>query len=60
VRSPAELAECQLHEALLNVAFDVAIPFWLLCPYDLEALAADGIDEAHGPTRSEPLTGLAR
>jgi anti-sigma regulatory factor (Ser/Thr protein kinase) len=46
-RSPTELAECHLHEALLNVAFDAATPFWLLCPYDLEALAADVIDEAH-------------
>ena len=46
-RSPAELAECQLHEALLNIAFDVSTPFWLLCPYDLEALAADVIDEAY-------------
>jgi len=46
-RSPTELAECQLHEALLNVAFDVATPFWLLCPYNLEALAADVIEEAH-------------
>jgi anti-sigma regulatory factor (Ser/Thr protein kinase) len=46
-RSPTELAECQLHEALLNVAFDVTTPFWLLCPYNLEALAADVIDEAH-------------
>ena len=46
-RSPAELAECQLHEALLNVAFDASTPFWLQCPYDLEALAADVIDEAH-------------
>jgi anti-sigma regulatory factor (Ser/Thr protein kinase) len=46
-RSPTELAECQLHEALLNVAFDPSTPFWLLCPYDLEALAADVIDEAH-------------
>jgi anti-sigma regulatory factor (Ser/Thr protein kinase) len=45
-RSPTELAECQLHEALLNVAFDAATPFWLLCPYDLEALAVDVIDEA--------------
>ncbi|MDX6390630.1 MAG: hypothetical protein QOJ73_1693 [Streptosporangiaceae bacterium] len=45
-RSPTELAECQLHEALLNVAFDAATPFWLLCPYDLEALTADIIDEA--------------
>ncbi len=46
-RSPAELAECQLHEALLNVAFDASTPLWLLCPYDLEALAVDVIDEAH-------------
>ena len=53
-RSPAELAECQLHEALLNVAFDVSTPFWLLCPYDLEALAADVIDEAH---RTHPYVG---
>jgi anti-sigma regulatory factor (Ser/Thr protein kinase) len=45
-RSATELTECQLHEALLNVAFDAATPFWLLCPYDLEALAADVIDEA--------------
>jgi anti-sigma regulatory factor (Ser/Thr protein kinase) len=45
-RSPTELAECQLHEALLNVAFDAATPLWLLCPYDLEALAAEVIDEA--------------
>jgi anti-sigma regulatory factor (Ser/Thr protein kinase) len=45
-RSPTELAECHLHEALLNVAFDAATPFWLLCPYDLEALATEVIDEA--------------
>lgn len=45
-RSPTELAECQLHEALLNVAFDASAPFWLLCPYDLEALGAEVIDEA--------------
>jgi len=45
-RSPAEVAECQLHEALLNVAFDADTPFSLLCPYDLEALPGDVIDEA--------------
>jgi anti-sigma regulatory factor (Ser/Thr protein kinase) len=45
-RSAAELAECQLHEALLNIAFDAATPFWLLCPYDLEALATEVIGEA--------------
>jgi anti-sigma regulatory factor (Ser/Thr protein kinase) len=45
-RSPIELAECQLHESLLNVAFDAATPLWLLCPYDLEALTAEVISEA--------------
>lgn len=50
-RSPTELAECQLHEALLNVAFDAATRFWLLCPYDLAALADDVIDDAQ---RSHP------
>jgi anti-sigma regulatory factor (Ser/Thr protein kinase) len=55
-RSPTELAECQLHEALLNVAFDAATPFWLLCPYDLEALAADVIDEAQ---RTHPFIAWA-
>jgi anti-sigma regulatory factor (Ser/Thr protein kinase) len=44
-RSPAELAECQRHEALLNLAF--ADPsFWLLCPYDVLTLDAAVIDEA--------------
>jgi anti-sigma regulatory factor (Ser/Thr protein kinase) len=51
-RTPTELAECQLHESLLNVAFDAATPFWLLCPYDLGALAGDVIDEAR---RSHPF-----
>jgi anti-sigma regulatory factor (Ser/Thr protein kinase) len=54
-RSPTELTECQLHETLLNVAFDAATPFWLLCPYDLEALAVEVIDEAR---RTHPF--LAR
>jgi anti-sigma regulatory factor (Ser/Thr protein kinase) len=50
-RSPTELAECQLHEALLNVAFEAATRLWLLCPYDLETLADDVIDDAQ---RSHP------
>ena len=44
-RSAAELAECQRHEALLNVAFaDPA--FWLLCPYDTAALSEAVVEEA--------------
>ncbi|HEV3294561.1 MAG TPA: sensor histidine kinase, partial [Streptosporangiaceae bacterium] len=54
-RSPAELAECQLYEELLNVAFDAATPLRVLCPYDLAALPAPVIDDAR---RSHPfLTG---
>ena len=44
-RSAAELAECQRHEALLNVCFDDP-DFWLLCPYDTTALHPEVIAEA--------------
>jgi anti-sigma regulatory factor (Ser/Thr protein kinase) len=54
-RSPAELAECQLYEELLNVAFDPATSLQVLCPYDLTALPGPVIDDAR---RSHPfLTG---
>lgn len=46
-RSPDEITECQLYEALLNLAFEAAVPLWLLCPYDLPAVAADVIDEVY-------------
>jgi anti-sigma regulatory factor (Ser/Thr protein kinase) len=46
-RRPDELVECQRHEALLNVAFAGATDFWLLCPYDVDALGADVIEKAH-------------
>jgi anti-sigma regulatory factor (Ser/Thr protein kinase) len=45
-RSDAELAECQLHETLLNVAFADGPPFWLVCPYDTAALDGAVIREA--------------
>jgi anti-sigma regulatory factor (Ser/Thr protein kinase) len=51
-RSPAELVECQRHESLLNVAFDGAPAWWLLCPYDTETLDDGIIDEAR---RSHPF-----
>ncbi len=50
-RSDAELAECQMHEALLNLALDPRTPLWLLCPYDVAALAPDVVAEAR---RSHP------
>jgi hypothetical protein len=37
-RGATELVECQLHEALLNVAFADRADFRLLCPYDTSAL----------------------
>jgi anti-sigma regulatory factor (Ser/Thr protein kinase) len=45
-RKPAELAECHRHEALLNVAFEDVEGFWLLCPYDTEALAPEIVEQA--------------
>jgi anti-sigma regulatory factor (Ser/Thr protein kinase) len=46
-RSAAELVECQRHEALLNLAFADAADFWLMCPYDIDALDAGVIEKAH-------------
>lgn len=51
-RHTDELIECQLHEALLNVAVDPMTPFWLVCPYDAERLEPPIIDEAY---RSHPV-----
>ena len=46
-RAPAELVECQRHEALLNVAFDAGPSWWLLCPYETTVLPPAVIEEAH-------------
>jgi anti-sigma regulatory factor (Ser/Thr protein kinase) len=51
-RTPAELVECQRHESLLNLAFAGTPAFWLMCPYDTEALDPAVIDEA---LRSHPF-----
>jgi len=51
-RGPAELIECQRHESLLNVAFSGGAPWWLLCPYDTQALDPAVVDEAQ---RSHPF-----
>src|SRR4051812_16865113 len=51
-RSAAELIECQRHESLLNLAFVDAEGFRLLCPYDVDALEPEVIEEAH---RSHPV-----
>jgi anti-sigma regulatory factor (Ser/Thr protein kinase) len=51
-RSADELAECQRHESLLNVAFDGNGSWRLICPYDVDALAPAVVDEA---LRSHPF-----
>ena len=51
-RTPSELSECQLHESLINLAFENADDFRLICPYDLTTLPEDVIAEAR---RSHPV-----
>jgi hypothetical protein len=51
-RRPTEVAEAQLHEALLNVAVDPDTPLWLRCPYDLDSLTEAELAEA---ARSHPI-----
>jgi anti-sigma regulatory factor (Ser/Thr protein kinase) len=51
-RRDVEISECQLHEALLNVALEPGTPLWLRCPYEVEALDPAVIAEAK---RSHPL-----
>jgi len=45
-RRRTEIVECQFHEALLNLAVAPDTPLWLLCPYDVDALDPDIIEEA--------------
>lgn len=45
-RRADELLECQLHEALLNLAVDPDAPLWLRCPYDVDALPPSVLAEA--------------
>ncbi len=51
-RRPEELVECQLHEAMLNIAIDPETPFWLICSYDAVTLSPAVVEEAH---RSHPV-----
>ncbi len=46
-RTPAELAECQGHESLVNLAFAAHEPMSLMCPYDLETLDPSVIAAAY-------------
>jgi len=40
-RGCEEIREALLHEALLNLAVDPHLPFWLVCPYDVEHLGPE-------------------
>jgi anti-sigma regulatory factor (Ser/Thr protein kinase) len=51
-RTPAELAECHVHEALLNLAFADSAPWQLLCPYDVSTLPDPVVQEA---LRNHPI-----
>jgi anti-sigma regulatory factor (Ser/Thr protein kinase) len=59
-RGPAELAECQRHETLLNDAFAEAAGFTLLCPYDTATLDSQVIDAAHCSHPTVQVDGAAR
>lgn len=50
-RRDTELTECQIHEAMLNVAIPSDTPLWLLCPYDVDSLPDHVLEEAR---RSHP------
>jgi anti-sigma regulatory factor (Ser/Thr protein kinase) len=51
-RSGPEIAECQAHESLLNLAFDGGPAWSLLCPYDVAGLSDSVLEEAR---RSHPF-----
>ena len=69
-RTASELVESQRHEALLNAAFDGGPDFWLLCPYNMQALDPMVLETAHrthpviadgdGTSRSDLYPGAAR
>jgi len=58
-RNTAELVECHRHEALLNLAFADTPAFWLVCPYDTDALAPDVVAAARRTHPSVVDDGVA-
>jgi anti-sigma regulatory factor (Ser/Thr protein kinase) len=52
-RRGQELAEAELHEALLNLAFEGGPAWRLLCPYDVTALPGDVLEQA---LRNHPVS----
>ncbi len=56
-RRDVELEEAELHEALLNVAFDDGPGWRLLCPYDVTTLPVHVVDQA---MRNHPVVNGRR
>jgi hypothetical protein len=59
-RSPCELIECHRHEALLNLAFADTPSFWLVCPYDTDALPAEVVEAARRTHPAVAAGGVAQ
>jgi anti-sigma regulatory factor (Ser/Thr protein kinase) len=59
-RTGAELAECVRHESLLNVAFAGSPSWWLVCPYDTEALEPAVLEEARRTHPFVRVNGVGR
>jgi anti-sigma regulatory factor (Ser/Thr protein kinase) len=55
-RTAAEYAEAELHEALLNVAFEHSGPFRLRCPYSATVAATAGLDPANTHPAGDDLS----
>lgn len=45
-RRDVEVAEAELHDSLLDLAFGDGVPWRLLCPYDVSALPDEVVDRA--------------
>lgn len=58
-REPAEIDECQRHEALLNVAFAAGPALSLLCPYDGRLLAEEVLAKVGASHRHVVREGVA-
>lgn len=59
-RTPEEVDECERHEALLNEAFSCGPSWRLLCPYDLDALDPQTLDQARLTHPAAMHEGISR
>jgi anti-sigma regulatory factor (Ser/Thr protein kinase) len=59
-RGPSEMVECHRHEALLNIAFAGTPAFWLVCPYDTDALDREVVEAARRTHPAVVEDGVAR